>query len=88
MIPVTLVMDTLTVGGAEQALANTLAALDTARFRPSVICLRSAGPLAAHYRSRGIPVDVLARRGPSHRGTVTALVARFRAVVASALEGR
>ena len=80
MIPVTLVMDTLTVGGAEQALANMLASLDRARFRPSVICLRSAGPLAAEYRSRGIPVEVLGRRGPSHWGTITVLVARLRAL--------
>ena len=79
-VPVTLIMDTLDVGGAERSLLNMLATIDRERFSPSVICLRSEGSLATEFRERGIPVQVLSGRGPSHLGTLSALTSALRAI--------
>ena len=79
-VPITLIMDTLDVGGAERSLLNMLATIDRERFSPSVICLRSEGSLATDFRERGIPVQVVSGHGPSHLGTLSALISALRAL--------
>jgi starch synthase (maltosyl-transferring) len=58
-VPVTLVITDLNVGGAERMLVALATRLDRRRWRPSVICLDRAGPLAERIRSAGVPVDCL-----------------------------
>ncbi|MGH3933141.1 MAG: glycosyltransferase, partial [Pseudonocardiaceae bacterium] len=60
-IRLTVVLDMISVGGAEILLLHLLRQLDPAVVAPRVVCLRAAGPLAAEFRAAGIPVDVLGR---------------------------
>ncbi|MGQ0773801.1 MAG: glycosyltransferase [Pseudonocardiales bacterium] len=62
-IHLTVVLDVITVGGAEVLLLHLLRQLDPAVVVARVVCLRAAGPLAAEFRAAGVPVDVLDRTG-------------------------
>ena len=58
-LTLTVVMDLTFVGGAERLLLSLCGALDRSVIAPRVVCLREEGPLAADFRARGVPVDVL-----------------------------
>jgi starch synthase (maltosyl-transferring) len=58
-VPVALVITDLDVGGAERMLLALATGLDRRRWRPSVICLDRAGPLAEPLRAAGVDVDCL-----------------------------
>lgn len=73
------VCDHVEVGGAEQMILNIFRALDPARFRCRVICLKRAGPLGAEFEAAGFPLEVLGRGGRHDPRTVPQLVRRFRA---------
>lgn len=57
------VLDETSVGGVEIMLLHTFRAFDPRRVRPVLVCLRSAGPLAADFRAAGFEVEVLGRSG-------------------------
>jgi glycosyltransferase involved in cell wall biosynthesis len=59
-VPVALVITDLDVGGAERMLVALATRLDRRRWRPSVICLDRAGPLAEALRGAGLEIDCLA----------------------------
>lgn len=77
-IGVVLLMDSLPVGGAESLLLSVLSGLDSERFRPSVLCLRSPGDMAPRFRAAGVPVHVLGHRRARHLLTPTRLVSHLR----------
>lgn len=52
----------LEVGGLEIMVINLLRGLDPARFRPSVCCFDSLGPLADELKGAKIPVTLLQRK--------------------------
>jgi glycosyltransferase involved in cell wall biosynthesis len=56
-----LVLDETFVGGVETLMLEVFRAFDPAVVQPSLICLRTPGPLAADYRAAGFPVEVLER---------------------------
>ncbi|WP_299570200.1 glycosyltransferase [uncultured Williamsia sp.] len=64
-LTLTVVMDLTFVGGAERLLLSLCGAFDRSVIAPRIVCLREEGPLAADFRARGVPVDVL--DGPSGR---------------------
>jgi starch synthase (maltosyl-transferring) len=76
-VPVSLVITDLNVGGAERMLVELATRLDRRRWRPSVICLEQAGPLADVLRGHGVETACL---GVSQRRPLRAL-----ALVAGAL---
>jgi starch synthase (maltosyl-transferring) len=61
-VPVALVITDLNVGGAERMLVALATQLDRRRWRPAVICLDHAGPLAGSLRAAGVAVDCLGVR--------------------------
>jgi starch synthase (maltosyl-transferring) len=69
-VPLALAITDLNVGGAEQMLVALATQLDRRRWRPSVICLDHAGPLAAALRSADVAVECL---GASPRRPLQAL---------------
>ena len=77
-IGVVLLMDSLPVGGAESLLLSVLSGLDRERFRPSVLCIRRPGDMAARYVEAGIPVHVLGHRRAAHLATPSRLIAHLR----------
>lgn len=77
-IGVTLVTDTLPLGGAESLQLRVLGGLDRRRFDASAICLREAGVMAAQFTAADVPVDVMGRSGVRHLGTVPALTRMLR----------
>jgi len=58
-VSVSLVITDLNVGGAERMLAALATRLDRRRWRPSVICLEKAGPLAEVLRGDGVEIECL-----------------------------
>lgn len=56
-----LVMNAALVGGAETVLLEVFRHLDPAVVRPSLVCLREAGPLAADFEASGFEVTVFDR---------------------------
>jgi glycosyltransferase involved in cell wall biosynthesis len=78
----TVVLDLLSVGGAEILLLHLLRTLDPAVVLPRVVCLREEGALASEFRAAGIPVEVLPAGRPSGRpaqaGRLAGLVRHFR----------
>ncbi len=77
-VHLTVVLDRISLGGAETLLLNLLGRLDPALVSPRVVCLREGGPLAADFRAAGIPVDVLGRTGRFDPRTVPRLMRHFR----------
>ncbi|MPZ64395.1 MAG: glycosyltransferase [Pseudonocardiaceae bacterium] len=77
-VRLTVVLDRISLGGAETLLLNLLSRLDPALVSPRVVCLREGGPLAADFRAAGIPVDVLDRTGRFDPRTVPRLLRHFR----------
>lgn len=76
----TVVLDLLSVGGAEILLLHLLRTLDPAVVAPRVLCLREVGALAPDFRAAGIPVDVLPAAGGARGqlGRVARLVRYYR----------
>jgi glycosyltransferase involved in cell wall biosynthesis len=58
-VSVSHVITTLDTGGAEVMLLRLLGAMDSTRFRNSVVVLRGEGTIAARIRGLGIPVVAL-----------------------------
>jgi len=58
------VASTLAVGGVERLLLEVLDNLDLTRFRPIVVCLKAAGPLAEELSEKPVPLfaDLMAHR--------------------------
>lgn len=77
-IGVTMVADTLPLGGAESLQLRVLSGLDRDRFRASVICLREAGVMAPRFQDAGVDVHVMGRRGAAHLATVPVLARELR----------
>jgi glycosyltransferase involved in cell wall biosynthesis len=77
-IRVSLIMDTLPVGGAENLLLRLLAGMDRERFQADVICLRSPGPMAERFSDAGLEVVVLPRKDRLHLSTVPRLAKLLR----------
>lgn len=66
-IPILHITTGLTVGGAENILAELTARLDRSRFQSSVVSLTEKGPMAARIQAAGIEVDALEMRSLGNR---------------------
>ena len=77
-IRLALVLDETSVGGVELLMLDVFKNLDPRVVEPRVICLRTAGPLAADYRAAGFRVDVMGRRGKFDPRTLPRLVTTLR----------
>ena len=66
------VLDNMRVGGTELNAVRTAALLDRSRFDLRVACFNNEGPLAARYRSLGIPVLVFPIRSLYGPGAIGA----------------
>ncbi|MCH1867667.1 glycosyltransferase [Nocardioides sp. CFH 31398] len=77
-VELAIVMDTTAVGGAENVVLAMCAALDPARVRARLVCLREEGPLADDFRRVGVPVTALRRTGRFDLRTVPRLVRALR----------
>jgi glycosyltransferase involved in cell wall biosynthesis len=80
-----LVLDETFVGGVETLMLNVFRAFDPAIVQPSLICLRTPGPLAPDYRAAGFPVEVLERTGRFDLRTVPRLTRVLRRMRADAV---
>ncbi len=78
-IRLSLVVDHISVGGAEVLLLNLFRAFDPDVVRPEIVCLREAGNLVDRFRAAGVPVHVLGRSGRYDLRTVPRLVRQLRA---------
>jgi glycosyltransferase involved in cell wall biosynthesis len=77
-IRLALVLDKTFVGGVELLMLDVFKNFDPRVVEPRVICLRTAGPLAADYRAAGFRVDVMGRRGRFDPRTLPRLVKALR----------
>lgn len=77
-IRLTVVLDVISLGGAEVLLLNLLRQLNPSVVQVRVVCLREAGPLAGEFHEAGIPIDVLDRTGRFDLRTLPRLVRQFR----------
>lgn len=77
-IRLTLILDDVTVGGAEVLLLNLFRQFDPAVVRPRLVCLKEAGAMATEFEASGFPVDVIGRGGRYDMSTVPRLIRRFR----------
>ena len=73
-----LVVDHISIGGAEMLLLNLFRAFDRDVVRPEIVCLREPGNLVDPFRAAGIPVHVLGRSGRYDPRTVPRLVRHLR----------
>lgn len=80
-----LVLDQTTIGGVEMLMLDVFRAFDPEVVRPSLICLRTAGPLAPDYRAAGFPVEVLERSGRFDLRTLPRLIRVLRRMQADAV---
>lgn len=64
-------------GGAEVLTLEVLSRLDRRAFRAEVLCLREPGTLGGEVAARGVPLEVLGRRGRYDPTTLPRLVRRF-----------
>jgi glycosyltransferase involved in cell wall biosynthesis len=69
-----LVLDETFVGGVELLMLEVFKNFDPRVVEPRLICLRTAGPLAADYRAAGFRVDVMGHRGRFDPRTLSRLV--------------
>ncbi|GAB3299774.1 hypothetical protein GCM10027451_01530 [Geodermatophilus aquaeductus] len=74
----TMVLDETAVGGVELLMLDVFRTFDPAVVEPSLVCLRTPGPLAEEYRAAGFPVDVLDRSGKFDLRTLPRLVGVLR----------
>jgi glycosyltransferase involved in cell wall biosynthesis len=72
------VLDEVSVGGAEVLMLNVFRAFNPDHVEPRLICLRKAGTLAAEFRNAGFDVEVLHRTGRFDLRTLPRLVSSFR----------
>ena len=77
-IRLALVLDETSVGGVELLMLDVFKNFDPRIVEPRVICLRTAGPLAADYRAAGFPVEVMERRDRYDPRTLPRLVKALR----------
>jgi glycosyltransferase involved in cell wall biosynthesis len=63
LIAIAFVVDNLRLGGTELNAVRTAERLDRERFRLTVFCLGTHGPLSARYQAIGVPVVTLELRG-------------------------
>ena len=77
-IRLALVLDETFVGGVELLMLDVFKNFDPRVVEPRLICLRTAGPLAADYRAAGFRVDVMGRRGRFDPRTLPRLVKALR----------
>jgi glycosyltransferase involved in cell wall biosynthesis len=77
-IRLTLVLDETVVGGVELLMLDVFKNFDPQVVEPRLICLRTAGPLAADYRAAGVRVDVMERRDRYDLRTLPRLVKALR----------
>jgi glycosyltransferase involved in cell wall biosynthesis len=77
-IQLSLVLDHVSVGGAEILLLNLCRGFDRTVIEPRVVCLKNDGDLAPVFRDAGIPVDVIGRGGRYDLRTVPRLVRQLR----------
>jgi glycosyltransferase involved in cell wall biosynthesis len=73
-----LVLDEAFVGGVEVLMLQVFRAFDPRVVEPSLVCLRTDGPLAADVRAAGFQVDVLERSGRFDTRTLPRLVRELR----------
>jgi glycosyltransferase involved in cell wall biosynthesis len=73
-----LVLDESFVGGVELLMLEVFKNFDPRVVEPRLICLRTAGPLAADYRAAGFRVDVMGHRGRFDPRTLPRLVKALR----------
>jgi glycosyltransferase involved in cell wall biosynthesis len=77
-IGLALVLDETFVGGVELLMLDVFKNFDPRVVEPMLICLRTAGPLAADYRAAGFRVEVMGRRGRFDPRTLPRLVKALR----------
>jgi glycosyltransferase involved in cell wall biosynthesis len=77
-IRLALVLDETDVGGVELLMLDIFKSFDRRVVEPRLICLRTAGTLAADYRAAGFPVEVMERRGRFDPRTLPRLVMALR----------
>lgn len=73
-----IVVDEVSVGGAEKVMLDVLRFLDPQAVAPRLLCLRAAGAMAPDFRALGVEVEVLDRRGWWDARTVARLVRTMR----------
>jgi glycosyltransferase involved in cell wall biosynthesis len=69
------VVDSLWLGGAEQAAVLIASHLDRTRFEPSLLVTRGGGPLVGQVEAAGVPLHIVPRKG---RYDLRGLVATLR----------
>jgi glycosyltransferase involved in cell wall biosynthesis len=72
------VLDSAYVGGVEMLLLNLFKHFDPAVVRPSLVCLKEAGPIADDIAAAGFQVTVLERSGRYDPTTLPRLVRHLR----------
>jgi glycosyltransferase involved in cell wall biosynthesis len=77
-IRLALVLDETDVGGVELLMLDIFKNFDRRVVEPRLICLRTAGPLAADYRAAGFSVEVMERSGRFDPRTLPRLVKALR----------
>lgn len=77
-LQLSLVVDDLSIGGAEVLLLNLFRHFDPAVVQPRLICFKAAGPMTREFAASGFPVDVIGRSGRYDMRTVPRLIRRFR----------
>lgn len=73
-IRLSLLLDYVSVGGAEVLLLNLFRNFDPAVVRPRLLCLKEAGSIAPDFEAAGVPVDIIGRSGRYDMRTVPRLV--------------
>lgn len=80
-----LILDETYIGGVELLMLNMFRVFDPLVVQPRVICLRSAGPLAADFRAIGVDVEVMGRSGRFDLRTLPRMIASLRRQPADAV---
>jgi glycosyltransferase involved in cell wall biosynthesis len=77
-VRLTVVLDSVFVGGVEILLLDLFRNFDPRVVRPRLVCLREGGSLAENFRAEGFAVEVLDRKGRFDVRTLPRLVRSFR----------
>ena len=78
-IRLSLIVDYVSIGGAEVALLSLFRYVDRSVVAPTLLCLKQPGPMAAEFETAGVPVTVIGRGGRYDMRTLPRLLRRFRA---------